>query len=58
MKNKYKFSNEYKLMKDNKFPNKITNLEGEDINMIFIISAIYVFLKEKSTSKKPIRNTL
>lgn len=45
-------------MKDNKFQNTIINLEEEDTNTISIIFAISVFLKGKSTLKKPIRNTL
>ncbi|CAK68004.1 unnamed protein product (macronuclear) [Paramecium tetraurelia] len=57
MQNKQEFSNEYKVMKDNKFQNKITNLGGEDTNMISITSAIYAFLKGRSTLKEPIRNT-
>ncbi|CAD8196999.1 unnamed protein product [Paramecium pentaurelia] len=36
---------------------RITNLGEEDTNMISITFATFVFLKEKSTLKKPIRNT-
>ncbi|CAK87681.1 unnamed protein product (macronuclear) [Paramecium tetraurelia] len=44
-------------MKDNKFQGRITNLGEGGTNMISIISATFVFLKEKSTSKNRIRNT-